>query len=335
MSASSSLYVDVTSDKKKAKRVKGRAIAIKVDKKGLLIEGKKYTGDSFSVRAQDNHITVNGTVYYGALYVCQYNHSWHLVNYVPLEEYVVSVLKSESWPGWPLEVNKAFAITSRTYVIAMVCNGRKSKLPYHIKNSNIHQTYKGVHTEKLLRDAVLQTRGQFLAYNNKPITAMFDSCCGGVIPAYIDGVDFKKAPYLARTYPCTFCKNCKIFNWQVEYDMGTLSQLLAPVAKPLGIIKDLKISKKDKAGLVKEIIAKGLRSPMLLTIKHLYSSLKGIKSFCFSTQRKMDKLIFRGKGYGHHIGLCQWGAREMVRQGWDYKSILQFYYPCTTYMRLS
>ena len=70
-------------------------------------------------------------------------------------------------------------------------------------------------------------------------------------------------------------------------------------------------------------------------MKQLYSALRNVKSFYFSMNKKIDKIVFRGKGYGHHIGLCQWGAREMVRQGWDYKSILQFYYPGTTYMQLS
>ena len=44
--------------------------------------------------------------------------------------------------------------------------------------------------------------------------------------------------------------------------------------------------------------------------------------------------MFKGTGYGHHIGLCQWGARELVSQGWDYKKILHFYYPDTTFMKL-
>ncbi len=62
---------------------------------------------------------------------------------------------------------------------------------------------------------------------------------------------------------------------------------------------------------------------------------KEIKSFCFNIKKKSGKIIFNGRGFGHHLGLCQWGAREMVRDGWDYKQILAFYYPSTNFMRLT
>lgn len=51
-------------------------------------------------------------------------------------------------------------------------------------------------------------------------------------------------------------------------------------------------------------------------------------------EEKKKKIIFKGVGFGHHLGLCQWGAREMVRDGWDYKRVLQFYYPDTYLMKL-
>ena len=45
-------------------------------------------------------------------------------------------------------------------------------------------------------------------------------------------------------------------------------------------------------------------------------------------------MTIEGKGHGHHMGLCQWGAREMVRLGWEYEDILEFYYPDTQLMKL-
>lgn len=305
-------------------------------KHGALYINKKRCADSGClVTSPDNHISINGTVYHGTLRVILHQGKYMIINHVPLEEYLFSVLNTESWPGWPLEVNKAFAITSRSYVIAMIVGSKKSNKPYHVKNTNLHQTYKGVHTQKVLKDAVDQTKGVFLAYNDEPITAMFDSCCGSVIPAYVQGFDFKKAPYLARQYACKFCKNCKIFNWQAEYDLNTFSQLVSKVYKDIGRVKGLRMVKRDKAGLVLEVHVNGTKKTAGLRAKDLYSCLKDVKSFCFDVQCKSNKIILKGKGYGHHIGLCQWGAREMVRHGWDYKSILQFYYPGTSFMRLS
>jgi len=86
--------------------------------------------------------------------------------------------------------------------------------------------------------------------------------------------------------------------------------------------------------LFEEVALQGFKRRIKVSGKKLYSMLKDIKSFCFNIQKKADKIVFNGRGYGHHIGLCQWGAREMVRDGWDYKKILRFYYPSTNFMRL-
>ena len=329
------LLVSNPDDTEKKKLLKDPEIALELKKGMLYINKKRYPDNRCMITSSDNHLSLNDTRYHGSLLITFYKDKCLIINYVPLEEYLFSVLRSESWPGWPLEVNKAFAITSRSYAIAMILGAKKNDKPYHIKNTNIHQTYRGVHAQKTLKDAVDQTKGVFLTYDAMPITAMFDSCCGGIIPAHIHGPDFVKAPYLARTYSCTYCRNCKLFNWQAEYDTHSLTALLASVHDSLGHIIGFKITKKDKAGLVQEIQLKGLNSLASLSAQQLYSCLKEVKSFCFSVQRKSNKIILKGKGYGHHIGLCQWGAREMVRQGWNYKSILQFYYPGTSFMKLS
>lgn len=322
-------------DSAKKKIIKDKSLYVLIQDGALYLNGKRYNDDTCMIMSSDYHFSLNDVRYHGVLCIKRYQNVYMLINYIPLEEYLCSVLQSESWPGWPLEVNKVFAITSRSYAIAMILSAKKNDKPYHIKNTNIHQTYRGVHTHKKLKDAVDQTRGIFLSYNNYPITAMFDSCCGGIVPAHIHGPDFIKAPYLARSYPCTYCKGCKLFNWHAEYDVYYLVDRLKSINDSLDYIKGLKIAKKDKAGLVQEILVKGNKASLLFSGKQWYSCFKEVKSFCFSVQHKSNKIIVKGKGYGHHIGLCQWGAREMVRQGWNYKSILQFYYPGTTFMKLS
>jgi len=335
MSAQKLLTVSDGMRKKSGKVLMRPTVQVGIQKGVLYLNGKVCSVKECIIESPDNHISVNGTVYHGHICITFYKSNYLLVNHVPLEDYLFSVLNSESWPGWPLEVNKAFAITSRSYVIAMIMNSKKSGKPYHVKNTNIHQTYRGVHTGKVLKDAVDQTKGVFLGHNDKPITAMFDSCCGSIVPADVQGVDFKKAPYLARTYACVFCKGCKIFNWSAEYDAHDMAYRFSHPHKDIGQVKNIKITKKDKAGLIQEIQISGKKRSVFLSAKELYSYLSGVKSFCFTAQCKSNKVLLKGKGYGHHLGLCQWGAREMVRQGWNYKSILQYYYPGTMFMRLS
>ena len=180
-----------------------------------------------------------------------------MINCIELEEYVSSVLDSESWPGWPLEVNKVFAITCRTYVIAMVMRAKKNNNIYHVKNTNKHQKYGGAHTNSLSRQAVADTRGIFISYNKLPITAMFDSCCGGVVPGHISkswGFDFVKAPYLARNYPCLYCKGCQLYSWRAELGVHDFERYIGQKITAAGQLKEAKVSKKDKAGLVQEVL---------------------------------------------------------------------------------
>lgn len=361
-----------------------RELELTCEKDGLYINGKLCAYAQVMIKPREGALAFNGKKYNGTFLIirdhtCGHNRDkardkdsdkksdesrdksrWLLINCLDLESYVASVLRSESWPGWPLEVNKAFAIASRTYVVAMVLASRATKCPYHVKDTNKHQTYTGMHTNVALHDAVVLTRGVFLAYDNKPIMAMFDSCCGGVIPARIAGIDFNWAPYLARDRVCTFCKSCSIYSWQAEYTSAELAQLLCEssnkkndnkkinnkksddqvndhdkiISGPMDL-SDIKVIKKDSAGLAQEVLVKGGTSRVVLSGKKIYSLLKNVKSFCYTVRKRGDTITFKGRGYGHHLGLCQWGAREMVRDGWDYRQILQFYYPNTSFMRLT
>ena len=301
----------------------------------LWINERAYNQEHLQIISKEGTIGINGSYFHGSLSLIKKPDRTLVINLVDLEEYVYSVLKTESWPGWPVEVNKVFAIASRTYAMAMMKQANIGKQPYHVKNTNAHQTYQGIHSSLTIRAAVEQTRGMFLIHNNEPALTMFDSCCGGIIPAHIDEFDFEKAPYLARTYPCLHCKRCWIYSWKKELSISDFSKQVEKLLHKPAFINDVKISKKDKAGLVQEIQIKHGKEQSYIHGKSFYKAMKEIKSFCYNVHRKKDTLIFSGRGFGHHLGICQWGAREMVRDGWPFKRILDFYYPGTRLMKLS
>lgn len=301
----------------------------------LYLDGKRSSASAIRISPITDHITFNNSDYQGSFLIMRKHNKIMCINCLDLEDYVFSVLRTESWPGWPVEVNKAFAIVSRSYVIAMIMEARKANRAYHVKNTNAHQTYQGVHSCRIIKQAVEQTKGVFLGFDRQPVLAMFDSCCGGVIPAHIADFNFDLAPYLAREYACTHCKRCNIYSWQVSYDHDVFERLMAKQAQKLNRLRDVRVTKKDKAGLVNEVTLRGLKNLIRVPGKKLYSMLKEIKSFCFNIRKKSGQIIFTGRGFGHHLGLCQWGAREMVRDGMDYKQILRFYYPGTHFMRVA
>jgi len=315
------------------KKTRARKITIDVKNGVPFCNGKKLT-QTIRISPRGGHINFNGITYDGNFFIMSHKDIIVCINQVELEDYVATVLKTESWPGWPLEVNKVFAIACRSYGAYKKLEARRNKQPYDVKNSNVHQTYKGRHDVSVLRDAVEQTAGVVLGFEAKPILAMFDCCCGGIIPAHIDDFDFSKAPYLARTYACTYCKQSSLYSWQVSYEHALFEALVKSHKQEISRLFDIHIIQKDKAGLVTEVRLRGPKTQVTVSGKKLYSMLKDVKSFSFDVHKKSGKIVFTGRGFGHHLGLCQWGARQMVRDGWGYKSILRFYYPGTRFMQL-
>lgn len=313
-------------------------ITIQCRNNHIYLNKKRCESNNLSIVPQDGYATVNGQPYEGTFSVLFHNRRLLLINHVDLEKYVYAVLNTESWPGWPIEVNKVFAIASRTYVMAMMQqahqNSGASVLPYDVKNTNEHQTYKGMHEVRTIRAAIAQTRGMILVYNDKPALTMFDACCGGIIPAHIKDFDFKKAPYLARTYACTHCARCQLYTWKATIPLDEFQQQVRHLLDYGNRIHDVIITQHDKAGLVQKVELHHKPYIKRVTGKQLHNACKAIKSFCFSIQKNKSNISIKGKGFGHHIGLCQWGAREMVRDGWHYKKILSFYYPGTQLVRL-
>lgn len=316
------------------------ALSISFSKGSFIINGKKQEGDHLFILPLHGPVSFQGNAFDGVFALTSSQGKAYLVNHLDLEDYVLSVLPYESWPGWPDEVQKALCISVRSYGIAKVLEARAAHeksgkvVPYDIKNTNHHQMYKGCLKSAPYRKIVEATQGIVLAHNNKPILAMFDICCGGVVPSRKKGIHFSKAPYLERTYPCYFCKDYKFYRWQRSYRFDHIEKELKKEFPHLGILKDIKITSHDDAGVAQEIKFKGKRDWYTMPASKFKSPFKDIPSLCFDFQSKGRSLTINGKGHGHHMGLCQRGAYQMVLKGWNYKNILKFYYPHTTFMRL-
>jgi len=164
---------------------------------------------------------------------------------------------------------------------------------------------------------------------------MFDICCGGVIPHHMKKKDEDK-PYLFRKNQCTYCQKKSHFTWRKTFALNNFFKSLSyhpKLAKKFNSFKNItniRIHEKDKAGIVHSIALSSPQGKMLLTLNDLKKNLSTpIKSHAFDLKVDGKSLILEGFGFGHNTGLCQLGARELVSKGWNYKNILQFYYPKT------
>ena len=316
------------------------SIDITCKDKQLCIGGTRLYADHIFIIPFTGPFVFQKNVYDGVIAVTIKDKSAYFVNHVDLEDYILSVLPYESCPGWPDEVHKACCIVFRSYGIAKVLEARaqhernKCPAPYDIQNTNKHQIYKGRSFSGLFKKVVEETRGVVLAHDNKPILAMFDICCGGIIPARKKGIHFAKAPYLARTYPCNFCKPYKYCTWSHDLTFDELQQGIKKEIPGIGTIKDIKIASIDDATVVQEIKIRGTHKWHTLPASKFKSLFKETKSLCFTFEKNGRNIKVSGKGHGHHMGLCQRGAYYMVLKGWKHRNILKFFYPDVMFMKL-
>ena len=281
-------------------------------------------------------IEYGGNKYQGSFIVFYDSKYLLLINSIDIDDYLLSVVRHEGFPGWPLEMNKIVAITCRTYLIYQILQAQRLDRAYHIENKNNHQTYKGYHDCPKIRQAIEDTKNMILGYNGRPACTMYDVCCGGVTPGLIDDPDMKKIPYLARSYACNFCKNHKSYSWSLDFSSDEVVNRLKKEFSKIDKITDVQVYKKDKAGLVRKVMITAGTKKIIITEKKFKSFFSELKSYCFEIKKINRRYFIEGRGFGHHRGLCQWGAHHLVRhEHWNFAEVLQFYYPGATIMKLN
>ncbi|MBU1061675.1 MAG: SpoIID/LytB domain-containing protein [Candidatus Omnitrophica bacterium] len=258
--------------------------------------------------------------------------SLFVVNHVDIEEYLYGVLYHEVSHRWPMEVLKAQAIVSRTYALYQKL---VSKNKYFDLTSDIYSQVYGGRTSETWRTrlAVNLTNGQILTYNGKVFPSYYHATCGGSISdaSSIWNIDI---PAL-RSKPCSFCTLSPHFSWKKELRLKDIEDKLRKGGYNISLVS-IGILKRDESGRILDLMLKGKESDIELS-GNKFRLLVGpniIKSTNFEVEIKNAFIAFYGKGWGHGIGMCQWGAYNMSRKGWKVDQILEYYYPETEIVRV-
>jgi stage II sporulation protein D len=267
-------------------------------------------------------LLVFGSRFSGNIEVWKGDGGLYLINELPLEDYVKEVVMSEVSSTWDMEALKVQAVLSRTYgIYQKMMNGNSL---FHITSSVLNQVYKGNSSDARAAYAVEETAGEILTYNGRPIEPFYHSTCGGRTenPEEVFG---KSYPYL---------KSVELNDEISPYWAWEKRIPLTEIEKALNIsgIKEITVKSHTSTGRVKELTI--VYDSGIATIKATdFRKTLGwsvIPSTNFTVTKDEESMIFEGKGYGHGVGLCQWGALQMAREGKNYKEILSFFYPGTT-----
>jgi stage II sporulation protein D len=308
------------------------------------LNGKKLIIENIVIKQNKGKcIYFDGHPYEGKFYIIKNNNDVFFINKLELEDYVEFVVGKESYNGWPLESHKVSAIISRTFAIYKMKIAQRLNKLYDIVATIDDQKYLGAYHNKAIKKAVDETNGLVISYNNEPILSMYHICCGGVIPSKCMGFDFKTHPYLARNYGCNHCNNYSGYNWEMKISHREFCKKLSNfLNKEIFRIVKVENQIKSKSGSMRRIIlkvifidkkGKKITKNITLNNKQFRQALllnMQTKSAYFYVKLDCDSnLIISGKGQGHHMGLCQRGAKSMIDSCYSYKEILKFYYPKT------
>ena len=240
---------------------------------------------------------------------------------VDLESYVASVLAGEVSPTWPQAALQAQAIAARTFAILRM-RERKNQ-PFHVQSSVMDQVYKE-HNIKAFTDAARATAGQVLFFQDRLAETSFHSTCGGQTT---DSHSIWGRPYQhLKGVTCNNCKSSNTYEWKEQIALKDIE------AKLKQKISDIKIGSRSRDGRVqtveilngnKQTRMSGHELRMTLGPMRMKSTLlKEIKIL-------KDKLFIAGRGFGHGVGMCQYGALGLAKKGKRYQDILAYYYPGT------
>ncbi len=264
-------------------------------------------------------LLVSGSHYQGNIEVWKGNAGLYLVNELPLEEYIKNVVSAEVGQNWDMEALKAQAVVSRTY--ALYQKGLNGNVNFDLTSSVLHQVYKGTVIDARISYAVMHTEGEVLYYNGKLIEALYHSTCGGMTedPAEVFG---KSYPYLKPVE--SSCTVSPYALWERKIPVEEIEKALR-----LSNIKTISIKSYTTTKRVKTVEIVHDDGRLIVKSNDLRKALgwSRLPSTNFEVTRENGTFVFDGRGYGHGVGLCQWSALEMAREGKTYREILSFFYP--------
>lgn len=323
--------------------------------------GQSVRFGSLRFRPADRNalVVVAGTPYRGSVSVTQRGNGVNVVNELGLEAYVQGVVGAEMGPlaasqGAAL---KAQAIASRTYAIANL--GRFSRQGFDLQAGVSDQVYRGVRAETAEGNrAVRDTTGMVIRYAGEPIAVFFHSTCGYATASPEEVFrSVRPVPYLGSVSDRRgrrggyYCERSPQFRWRVEWGGEQLSAILrSTVPRSLGVdasrvtgIQDVVVRATGKSGRATEIrvVVEGGEIPVFgPDLRAVFETPEGRPLGSNAVQLSVDRsndrltrLTAAGAGWGHGVGLCQWGAIGRSRAGQDFGDILSAYFPGTEIAR--
>jgi len=301
----------------------------------------------------DRYVSFNAKSYRGKLHLIPKGpNAFIVVNYVNIEDYLAGVLPKELYPSWHIEAYRSLAVAGRTFALYHMFNTGQSK-DYDLGDTVAAQVYGGRSAETpTSRQAVATTPGWTLTVRQNGRNCIFmpqySSCCGGWVNAAIVLRDAPPIEPLRGGQRDLHCTASTKYRWPpVQVSKTELYTLLCrnhPSVRSLGGLATIRVTHRLAHGRPVWVDVVGtngkkvrLRAEKIRLALIFGGSRAGKKLYSMNCQI-VDTGAFiefrNGRGFGHGVGMCQFGAQGKALAGWKASRIINFYYPGANIVRI-
>ncbi len=281
---------------------------------------------NISIDTNDGFVKLNKLKYSGKLiFVPKGNDRFSVLEEIGIEEYLPGVIEGEMPIKWKDDALQAQAIAARTYAIYQ--RKTRSDALYHINMRDL--AYKGSYmNQSKAKEIVYKSRGTVMVYDWKLFPGYFHSTCGGHTEDINLVFNLKSIPPLSGV-DCGFCSKSSYYRWKKTLKKNAIENKLNIAKSKISKIRNITAEeigpgghcstiKIEYAGGTKRVNANDFR---------LIVGPNNLRSTSFKIRRSGSSFIFEGIGWGHGVGLCQYGTQDMAKSGFRWFDILRHYYP--------
>lgn len=248
---------------------------------------------------------------------------------MPLEEYVAAVVAGEMKADWPLNAYAAQAIIARTYTMEYITRKKSNQISADFEEA---QAFKPDQVSDVIRRAVQKTRGEVAMYNGEYIRAFFHSSAAGRTTTAKAGLAFteKEPPYIVSVKSPDELAPADIKNWTATF---TDKQIAAALNKVAGVtatnITDITILEKDMTGRATKMKISHDGTSTIVEAPKFRDALDPmvLKSALIKSIKKQNgSFVFKGSGFGHGVGMSQYAALKLARDGRNPETIVKYFF---------
>ena len=263
-----------------------------------------------------------------------------VINEIDTEYYISSLLPKEMHSSWPIEALKAQAIAARTYALHKIASKQVARsygkeVFFDLENSEKHQVNGHFFdSTPSTHKAAFETKGHILLTKEGLLTpTFFHAKCGGI--TWRPDQVWDNVVEGHRSVSCPFCKHHGNKNWEGRISKSKFVRFLNWLRKKGHLPHKTAFTTKDTIKIVPRFTKSStlqlyLGDRPLLFKKALFRRYFGrvqIQSNNWNLQFDNKTLVLKGRGKGHGVGMCQFGALDLAKRGWNHQQILAHYFP--------